>query len=60
MISTVIIKYLRKSVTNKMSGYGRSRLLLSDSDSEGEKNSERRRHSNVTPYGRPPVQSTSN
>ena len=42
-----------------MSGYGRGRLLLDDSESEGERNSERRRHPNVTPYDRQPVPSVS-
>ncbi len=46
-----------------MSGYGSGRLLLDDSESEGERNSERRRHPNLTnrhtPYDRQPVPSVS-
>ena len=37
-----------------MSGYGRGRHLLSESDSEMEQNNERRRQ-NITPYDRQPV-----
>ena len=41
-----------------MSGYGRGRHLLSESDSEMEQNNERRRQ-NITPYDRQPVPSVS-
>ena len=41
-----------------MSGYGRGRHLLSESDSEVEQNNERRRQ-NITPYDRQPVPSVS-
>ena len=41
-----------------MSGYGRGRHLLSESDSEMEQNNERRRQ-NITPHDRQPVPSVS-
>jgi hypothetical protein len=58
LISTVVILKLNNSVTKKMSGYGRGRHLLSESDSEMEQNNERRRQ-NITPHDRQPVPSVS-